>query len=208
MSAQEKDREKLVKTASELFRRLGFRSVSMDDIARQLGMSKKTVYQIVENKDALVELVMEKENDCDMLVMQKNHEDSRDAIDEFLRNSRYFIRELRSVSPAAMHDLQKYYPDLLNQKSIAHNKEFLRSIADNLERGMEEGLYRSDLDVEVIANFYVGMVTTIVNTAVFPAQDRSLADIVRQHSYYHFNGITNQFGRQRVEEYLQQEDLD
>ncbi|MEL7161032.1 MAG: helix-turn-helix domain-containing protein, partial [Bacteroidota bacterium] len=100
----------LIQTADEMFMRLGIKSVSMDDIARQLGVSKKTIYQVVDNKKELLSLVIEEDACKDKEVIAENREQSRDAIDEFLRNSRYFIRQMREISPATMRDLQKYYP--------------------------------------------------------------------------------------------------
>ena len=187
--------------------RIGIRSVSMDDIARQLGISKKTLYQLVDNKEGLVQLVLEEDTCNDLAMLQRNRDEASDAIDEFLRNSRYFIRQMREVSPTAMHDLQKYYPDIFHNQVKAHQHEFHRGVAANLERGMEEGLYRDDIDAEVIANLYVGMTMMVIDRGVFPAQDRPLSEILRQHSTYHFNGIVNQFGRERLEHYLKQEDL-
>ncbi|MEL7162402.1 MAG: hypothetical protein AAFN92_16710, partial [Bacteroidota bacterium] len=89
-----------------------------------------------------------------------------------------------------------------------HHADFRQTVVENLDRGMEEGLYRNDLDPEIVADFYTGMMFMIIDTTVFPAQDRNLSDILRQHSEYHFNGVANQFGRDRLEKYLRQESLD
>lgn len=205
--AESKEKTNLLRRARERFLRIGIRSVSMDDIARELGISKKTLYQLVENKEDLVHQVLEQDTCDDLATMQRNLHESADAIDEFLRNSRYFIRQMREVSPTAMHDLRKYYPDLFHNQVKTHQHAFRKGVAANLERGMEEGLYRDDIDAEVIANLYVGMTMMVIDRGVFPAQDRPLSEIMRQHSTYHFNGIVNQFGRERLENYLKQEDL-
>ena len=197
----------MIQRAGELFMRIGIRSVSMDDIARELGISKKTLYQLVENKEELVHLVLESDTCKDIEVMQRNQRESADAIDEFLRNSRYFIREMRKVSPTAIYDVRKYYPEIFQGQVKAHQHEFHKGVAANLERGMEEGLYRDDIDADIIANLYVGMTMMVIDRGVFPAQDRPLSEILRQHSTYHFNGIVNQFGRERLDHYLKQEDL-
>jgi len=201
-------KQQLIQTADDMFMRLGIKSVSMDDIAREMGVSKKTIYQMVDGKKDLLTLVIEQDACKDMEVIQANHEQSRDAIDEFLRNSRYFIRQMRDISPATMRDLQKYYPDLWKNQMAAHHDEFRRTIQENLERGMEEGLYRDDIDSEIVTNFYVGMMFMIIDTSVFPAKERTIVDIIRQHGKYHLNGIVNQFGQDRVDEYLRQESLD
>ncbi|NJC25727.1 TetR/AcrR family transcriptional regulator [Neolewinella antarctica] len=204
----EKLKEKLIETADQLYMRLGIKSVSMDDIAREMGVSKKTIYQVVGNKEQLVQLVMECDTAEDMETLKRNQLQSKDAIDEFLKNSRYFIRNMREISPATMHDLQKYYPSIWHVNMRQHQQYFRQQIEDNIERGMEEGLYRPDLVPDIIATLYVSTVSTVVDTSIFPANERSISDIIFHHSQYHLNGVVNQFGRDRVEAYLKQESLD
>ncbi|MGB3802043.1 MAG: TetR/AcrR family transcriptional regulator [Lewinella sp.] len=201
------EQAKLIGFARDMFKRIGIRSVSMDDIARELGVSKKTLYQIVDNKEQLVGLVMSEQTCEDLDVLQRNRDDARDAIDELLRNSRYFIRLLRSISPTAMHDLQKYYPEIFHSRVKDHHQVLLQRVKDNLERGIAEGIYRKEIDAEVIAQLYVATTTMVVDRETFPTHERPLSDILHQHSTYHFNGIVNEPGFERLKTYLQQEDL-
>ena len=199
---------KLYDTAISLFKRLGLKSVSMDDIARELGISKKTLYQLVSNKEELIEKVMTYDFEQDKAMFVRHADEATDAIDEFLRNSRYFIREMREVSPTTMRDLQKYYPKLWRDMFQAHHEQFQRDLVRNLERGMEEGLYRDNLEPEVIATLYSGMTGLVIDRQVFPNHERPLSDIIRQMTEYHFHGIVNQFGRERLEQYLRTEALE
>ncbi len=200
--------QKLLRVAHDLYMSLGIRSVSMDDVAREMGISKKTLYQLVENKEELVLRVMEEDGRCDMEQLNRNLNDSKDAIDEFVRNSRYFIRQMRQISPTTLRDLQKYYRHIWESQTKRHQLEFSQSVARNIERGMEEGLYRNDLHPQIIANFFAGSVMMMIDTNVFPATERPLADIIHQHAMYHFNGIVNAFGRERIEQYLKTESLE
>lgn len=187
--------------------RLGIKSVSMDDIAREMGVSKKTLYALVDNKHSLVRQVIEHDACEDVKVIMDNHLASDDAIDEFLRNSRYFVRQMREISPTTIRDLQKYYPDLWKGHIEPHRDEFRHSLAANLERGITEGLYRQDIDSEIIARLYVGAMMSIIDRTVFPATDRPLVDIILEHARYHFHGITTPAGRERLRHYLSQEAL-
>lgn len=180
----------------------------MDDVARELGVSKKTLYQMVENKEDLIRQVMQGDFEADKQMFVRHAEEASDAIDEFLRNSRYFIREMRELSPATLHDLKKYYPAIWREMFQNHQREFQAGLARNLERGMEEGLYRDGLDPFVIATLYSGMMAMVVDRQVFPAHERPLSDIIRQMTGYHFNGIVNQFGRDRLDHYLNKEALE
>lgn len=180
----------------------------MDDISREMGVSKKTIYVEVSNKEELIKLVMEDDYCEDMKTLAQNREEAVDAIDEFLRNSRYFIRQMRAMSPATLRDLQKYYPVIWKSLVQNHHLEFSKSLTVNLERGLEEGIYREDLDPVIIARFYSSMMMSVIDTSVFPAQERSISDIISQLSRYHFHGIVNQFGRERLDKYLNKEALD
>jgi len=204
----ENNQQLLLTTASGMYKRLGIKSVSMDDIAKEMGVSKKTVYQTVSNKEELVGLVMEEDFRKDVRMFADHRSASHDAIDEFLRNSRYFIREMREISPATLNDLRKYYPAIWKGMVQTHHAEFRNKLAANIERGMEEGLYRDHLDPEVVSTLYSGMMMMVIDRQVFPAHDRPLSGIIRQMTEYHFHGIVNQFGRERLDKYLRQEALE
>ena len=206
MNTYSKEQISLINAANELFMRIGIRSVSMDDIARELGISKKTLYQTVTNKEGLVQLVLEHGIKRDVQVLDRNRVESTDAIDELLRNGRHFVEQMRRVSPTTMHDLRKYYPEIFRRKVEAHQDHFLERVTQNLERGKAEGLYRASIDAAVIANLYVGMTMIVVDRGVFPARDRTLSEILWQHSTYHFNGIVNDAGRERLTTYLAHQD--
>lgn len=187
--------------------RLGLKSVSMDDIARQLGMSKKTLYQFVSNKEELIGLVMEQNRCRDMEIVLRSAEEATDAIDEFLRNSRYFIKEMREVSPTTLYDLKKYYTRIWEEQMQSHVDEFMEGIAQNIRRGLEEGLYRDNLIPAVIAKFYAQTVMAIADTSMFPARELPIDRIIHQHAVYHLHGILNKTGRKRLKEHLDREEF-
>ena len=153
-------------------------------------------------------LVMEDDYQEDMCTLARNREEAVDAMDEFLRNSRYFIRQMRAMSPATLRDLKKYYPVIWKELFQNHHLEFNQSLTANLERGLEEGIYRDDLDPLVIARFYSSMMMSVIDTKIFPAQERPISYIVSQLSRYHFHGIANQVGRELLDKYLNQEALE
>ncbi|WP_198661696.1 TetR/AcrR family transcriptional regulator [Lewinella sp. IMCC34183] len=199
--------KELILAARDLFMRIGLRSVSMDDIARELGISKKTLYQTVQNKEELIDLVLQLIVDEDRLILQEHQRQASDAIEEMLLNSRHFIHQMRQVSPTTLHDLRKYYPELFRGRVAAHQQEFMASLQRNLERGIREGVYRPEIDPVVVANLYVGMTMLVVDRGIFPARERPLSEILMQHNTYHFNGIANQAGRDRLRAHLDRFEL-
>ena len=148
-------KEKILQKSEELFLRYGLKSVTMDDLARQLGVSKKTLYQFVENKADLVEKIILMHIAAEKALMEEVRAKSGDAVEEMIQIARYAIQQLRKLSPTLVYDLQKYYQNawqLIQNLRSVHVHSLIR---DNIERGIEQGVYRSDLDAAIIAKIYV-----------------------------------------------------
>lgn len=201
-------KQKILDEAEALFMRYGLKSVSMDDIARKLAMSKKTLYQFVGGKHDLIKEVMQCNGERDIEVLQASALEADDAIDEYLRNSRYFIREMRNVSPTTLYDLKKYYPDIWNNQFDSQKDHFLQGIYQNIIRGQAEGLYRNEINPDIIARIYAQTVLAIADTSLFPAVDISLDKIIHQHAVYHLHGIMTHDGRKKLKEHLDKEELE
>ncbi len=203
----DKETQNIIEAAERLYMRYGIKSVSMDDVARELGISKKTLYKHVANKHELVESTIKCNGEKDMAMLEQSAVESSDAIDEYLRNSRYFISEMRKVSPTLLYDLKKFYPKVWNQQMVMHADYFMEDLARNIERGIQEGLYREDIKPRVIARIYAQTVLAIADSSLFPAQELSIDRIIHQHALYHLNGIVSEAGRERMHEHLSQEEL-
>ncbi len=204
---ENKQKNQLLEVAERLFMRYGLKSVSMDDIALDMGASKKTLYQLVASKEDLVEDIMAVIRQRDNCVLEQSAHESADAIDEFLRNSRHFIQEMRKVSPITLYDLKKYYSNIWKSQMQGHMNDFVLCIGQNISRGMKEGLYRSDLQAHIIARLYGATVMAVTDTELFPAKEVSIDQIITHHAIYHLNGIVNEKGRQLLQTYLQNEEL-
>ena len=200
-------RNQILEEAEALYTRYGLKSVSMDDVARKVGISKKTLYQHFAKKEDLIKEVMQCNFEEDLEHFAASLNDSTDAIDEFLRNSRYFIREMRQISPTLFYDMQKYYGNIWLEQAKAHMSYFEKSMQDNIERGISEGLYRDDLIPSVISRIYQSTVMALLDTSIFPAHEISLDRIIQQKSLYHLYGIVTSAGRDRLLEHLDREQL-
>ena len=147
--------ERIKVKAHELFMQYGLRSVSMDDIANGLGISKKTIYQFYADKDALVDEVIQSV----ILNNQNCCEDDRaiadNAIHEIFLAIEFMMEIFRSMHPALVFDMQKYYPRSF-QKFQKHKNDYLYTmIKENIERGIKEELYRPEVQVDIMARFRV-----------------------------------------------------
>ncbi len=144
--------KQIVKTAGEMFFRLGIRSVSIDDICRELGISKKTFYVYFESKDALIEQQLASNLEYISGKMEEllSLNDFRELVKVYVKHSEAEKNDVRRV-PQLVYDLKKYYPRQFadfQEKCFVAQKNYIRRY---LEQGVAQGLVRSDLDVELAA---------------------------------------------------------
>lgn len=183
----------ILEAAGLLFRKFGIRSISMDEIAAELGMSKKTIYQYVENKTGLVEKVLEhytlNSNACiDEIAGNMN------AIDVLMQVSEKVSEEISNSNPIMLFDLQKYYPSL-HRNFVAKKKEHVyQRIKENMEQGMKEGIYREGLDVELIAKLYVEKLLGVHNPEFLSSMEFTQEKIFKVMFENHIRGIANAKG--------------
>jgi len=114
----------------------------MDDLSRELGISKKTLYQSVENKKELVIQVFQNLIQKEIDAVISIRKDADDAIDEMIEVARYVIPMLRQISPTLIFDIQKYYRDVWLLCEEFNQQEVFTVIKENIERGIKEGIYR------------------------------------------------------------------
>lgn len=200
-------KKEIICTSTNLFMRYGIRSVTMDDIARELGISKKTLYQYIDNKTDLIEQILQRHLEGDQEAMLEIRAQSINPIDEMLRIGRYVTEQLRAVSVNVIYDLNKYYASswrAMEQEMRAH---IFKIISDNIERGISEGLYRADMDAGIIARLFVGKSMLMVDEDFFGDREYLWADLHQEFVRYHMYGIVSANGRHLLEKYLAAEQL-
>jgi AcrR family transcriptional regulator len=161
-------KDRILGAAIGLFTRNGIRSVSMDDIATHLGISKKTLYKWFENKDQIVSAVISNhlngvQGECEHLISC-----TRNAVDEMVQMMDWAKRQFANVNPNTIHDLRKYYPAAWGLFHAHKNNYILTQIQANLRRGVAEGLYRADLDIEVLSRLRLAQIDILFDPDVFP----------------------------------------
>ena len=161
-------KDRILNHAQNLFLRNGIKSVSMDDIAADMAMSKKTLYKWFENKDQIVQAGMSKLLDGTQCECTNMMEAATSAIDELFRMMEWTKQQFSNVHPSIFYDLQKFHPGTW-QLWLAHKNEFiLAQIIQNLRRGIAEGLFRADLDVDVLARLRLSQIELLFDSDVFP----------------------------------------
>ncbi len=187
-------KEKILAQAEDMFLQYGIKSVTMDDIARHLGMSKKTLYQYVENKNDLLAQVMVQSIEKHKQELVEIRKVATNAIDEMLRIAKVVTKDLRRMKPTVMYDLQKYYKDIWNLMENLHQEHIYQCIKENIEMGVKQGIYREDLDVDIIAKLFVGKTLIVVDETLFPLRDYNREDLFNTYIKYHLHGIVSDQG--------------
>ena len=163
-------KDRILNHAQKLFTRNGIKSVSMDDIAADMAISKKTLYKWFENKDQLVQAGMTRHLEGTQLDCNTMIQGSTSAIDELFQMLEWVKQEFSNVHPSIFYDLQKFHPTTW-QLWQAHKTEFILSqIIQNLRRGIAEGLFRADLDVDVIARLRLAQIELQFDPDIYPAR--------------------------------------
>jgi len=197
-------KERIQQKARELFMRYGFRSVTMDEIAGQLGVSKKTLYQFFEDKDSLVESVMQAEMAYMEFECNKQNHSSENAIDEMFKDMDSMEAVMDSLNPQIIFDLEKFYPKTF-EKFKRHKNSFLfEVIKKNLQRGIQEELYRADINIDIIAKFRLESSFIMFSQDLFPYGKYSLLKVSSEIYHHYLHGLATAKGKKLIDKYIQQ----
>ena len=183
-------RKKITSKSEELFFSLGFKSVTMDDIANAMGISKKTIYAHFSNKTELVEVVTFSVLDHISEGIDKINATSINPIEELYDIKMFVINYLKSVKVSPQHQLKKYYPQIYERLQIKQFEKMHSSFENSLKMGMNTGLFRPDIDVNFISRLYFNGVTAIRDISVFPESDFDKNYLFESYLEYHLRAIT------------------
>ena len=186
---------KIQKGAEDLFMRYGVRSISMDDIARHLSVSKKTLYQHFADKEDIVTVTCKAHLDRNAQEFQSIRKTSRNAIEELVQLSVCLKRNMQEMNPSLLFDLQKYHPKAWSVWMNHKNKFIRESVVRNLRQGIEEGFFRPEMDPEVIAAVRLEMVQLPFNEETFPRERFRLPEVQMQIFDHYVFGLLTEKGR-------------
>lgn len=203
--SSERVRERILDKAQELFFRYGVKSVTMDDIARELGISKKTIYQHFEDKNAMVFAGVEHHFECDRTLAEQMQIEAPDPIAEVVMASEMMRQTMSGMNPTAIFDIKKYYPkawDLFSK----YKKEFiLELVKKNLRKGVDMGLYRPSVNVEVIARLRLEQIEMGLDPYLFPLGQFNPLDTQLELLDHFLRGIVTPQGLNLYEIYLEKQ---
>jgi AcrR family transcriptional regulator len=188
--------EKWLKRVEDLFLRYGIKSLTMDDVARELGISKKTLYLFVDNKDDLVNKMLEQHISTEKALCGQMFAEAANAIEEMFFVMEANAQQFQQMKANIVYDLQKYHRRAW-EKVQDFQRGFLYSIVRaNLERGVREGLYRSDFDIDIVAKLHIATTFQLFDEDLFPQLTYAKEKLFREHLLHYLHGIVSEKGMQ------------
>lgn len=186
----EKTKEILDKAAA-VFLRFGIKSVTMDDMARELGISKKTLYVHFKDKNELVSQILSEKINEDQQTCCMVQKDAENAIDEMFGIISFVIENVGKINPSVFLDLQKYHADAWDLIT-KHKHTFIhQTIMKNIERGISEGIYREELNSDIIARIFIGMTDLLFDGKTFPWPEYTLTKLYQEIVSFQIYGMAN-----------------
>jgi AcrR family transcriptional regulator len=195
MEQQYSEKEKeLIKAITQVLMNFGVRSANMDDIAKHLKMSKKTLYKYFKDKSDIVDKVTNLHCSEETCRINEILHLSENAIDEMIKISEFVHKMIKDINPAAMFDLKKYYPESFVKFENHKSTVIKASILANLKRGVKEGLYRDNITPEIVAMIYIQKVDSVWSPEVLETNEFSIAQVHLEMIRYHVRGVASEKG--------------
>lgn len=190
-----------------VFMKYGVKSPNMDTIARELKMSKKTLYKYVKDKSELVQLVMGFVCQAEETQLSEIRKANDNAIDETIAIARNVVARLQTIHPSVHYDLERYYPEAF-ARFDQHKTEFIyECVIDTLQRGIKQGYFRDNMNPEIVARIYIQKLDMIFDPSVFPMTRGGFEEIYLELMRYHIRGIATQKGIDYLVEKLSNDNL-
>jgi AcrR family transcriptional regulator len=187
--------------ARELMVLNGVRYMTMDDLANQLGISKKTIYQFYKDKESLVLSVVELELEEQRLMCSKSHENADNAVHEMFMVLEDIQKMFKKMNPNIVSELHKYFPEAFNRIQ-EHKRQYMHNIVkNNLIRGVEQGVYRKDINPEILTIFRLETSLITFDTQAFPLSKFDLAKVNHQIMEHFIYGLMSPEGLRLMEQY-------
>ena len=196
-------RETILKKAGEVFLKYGFKSVTMDDIANEMAISKKTIYKYFKNKEDLVNAAVTLLHEKMFHNVTCICDSGYNAIQENFEIKKMFKDLLKNSDESPMYQLQKYYPNIYSKIMIKEFSMFKDCMIRNIEKGIREAVYRTDLDIELTAKLYFSLVLSVHNTDLFNYTKNTLNKLELSALEYHTRAISTEKGIKILEEQLE-----
>ena len=195
-------KEKILQKATELFLSHGFKSVTMDDIAEGMGISKKTVYTHFSTKTQLVEGVTHHLFEIISRGIDAIRDQHKNPIEEMYEIKKFVMSNLKGEKASPIFQLQKYYPEIFQTVRQKQLEKMRECTVENLQKGIEKGVYRSNLNLGFVSRIYFLGMNGIKDENIFPRSEFSSKEIHEEFLNYHLRGIVTPKGLEKLMEII------
>lgn len=197
-------KERILAEAERLFWKYGVRSVTMEDIAHQLGISKKTIYQHFNDKEQILYQVIQDKTGRDQSEMDCMVTETSNPVEEILGVLNMIRKNTDQVSPNLLIDIKRYYPQAFALFRQYKEGQIMRSILENIQKGISQGIYRSDINPTILARLRVEQIELAFNHDLFPSEQYSMHDVQAELMHHFVRGMLTEKGFTIYNQYVNQ----
>ena len=195
-------KELILNKASDLFLNFGFKSVTMDQIANEIGISKKTIYNFFENKKHLVNVVTNGMFASITLGIKQIKKESLDPISELFDIKLFLIKILKGERTTPLYQLRKFYPETHKEITQKQFDFMTKSAVESLKSGVKLGLFRKDINIDLISRLYFNGMIGIKDQDIFPAEKYEPTFLMLKYIEYHLRAIVTEKGLKKLNSFL------
>lgn len=198
------DRKTVLEHAARMFLRNGIRVITMDDIANELGISKRTLYDIFESKELIISQIVDTHIENENKAFDKILNQSDNSIDMMLKLSKFIFVMYNKLHPSVLTDLKKYYSNIWQRIEKFHNDSIRQIIELNLLNGIKEQLYRENIDPVIISLFYVKQLQLFSDEENIHFDKKTKAEVIQQFVDHNMYGLMTINGTKYYEQHKNQ----
>lgn len=195
----------IINRATTVFMRYGIKSITMDDLSRELGVSKKTIYKHFSDKNELVHATIEKSLQEERKNCEYCTANSENAIEALISISLSIVNHFQNINPTVIYDLRKYHSDTWKLINSYKMDFVLNNIKKNIERGIKEGLYRKNIKPEIISRVYVSTIELIFDNTIYPWPEFKLDTVLKEIRRFQIRGLASDKGIEYLNKKFNQE---
>lgn len=197
-------KERILAEAEQLFWKYGVRSVTMEDIAKPLGISKKTIYQHFTDKEDIIYQVVQNKIVQDQSEVSCMAVDAANPVEEILEVLDMIRKHADKASPNLLIDIQRHYPQAFALFRQHKENYIMRSILENIQKGIEQGLYRADMNPTILARIRVEQIELAFNNEIFPTGKYEMLEIQYEMMHHFVRGMLTEQGFTIYNQYVNQ----
>lgn len=192
---------KILRGAEQLFFRYGIKNITMDDVAKHLSISKKTIYQFFKDKDEMVHSLMELSLEDDKCRIQNAHETSKNVVEEVFKIMDSMREIFSKVNPILFFELNKYYPETWKMFMKFKNDFILKTVENSLLRGQKEGYIRQNINVKLLSKLRVELVELGMKGEMFPHEQFEILEVQLALTEHFLYGVCTLKGHRLINKY-------